>query len=348
MKKHCSKSGFTIVELLVVIVIIGILIGMFLPATRSVREAARRTQCLNNLRQMSLACINYNDAQMHFPSAVIGAESGGQAGVTNGIIALLPFMEYGDLHEQISQPATIDGIDFPAWPDPLDRSYPLWKKKIPIFTCPSVSADSTEFAPIHYGMCIGDRARNLSNPKSLRGMFAGELKATLNDVSDGSSNTILFAEICSVDGASENPYAVSQPESLLENPSFVLELTTDGKAPSYKKGVPLADLGRGAAWSDGRSGIALFNTILPPNSPSAAVGGRRGVDGIYSASGPHPETVNIVRGDGSAGSISLDVNSGVSSAVTLTEAEMESGSSTPYGVWGALGTIAGGEVVDEY
>lgn len=105
--KKEGRKGFTLVELLVVIAIIGILIGMLLPAVQSVREAARRTQCMNNLRQTALASINFESAQMNFPTmGLTGAQFtfGGlqrpELGFENfsWSYQILPFMEANNLH----------------------------------------------------------------------------------------------------------------------------------------------------------------------------------------------------------------------------------------------------------
>ncbi len=125
--KNKQPAGFTLVELLVVIAIIGILIGMLLPAVQSVREAARRTQCLNNLRQLGLAAHNYESARGELPFAVL-IEPGSptrkevvDASVnhqnTGALVAMLPFLEQGNLADQL------DPLAFDVRTDLIDGGY---------------------------------------------------------------------------------------------------------------------------------------------------------------------------------------------------------------------------------
>src|SRR5512142_3179087 len=88
-----STRGFTLIELLVVIAIIGVLIALLLPATQSAREAARRAQCINNLKQIGLALHNYHDRNGQFPPAVIGPSNVPPERQFSWMVALLPYME---------------------------------------------------------------------------------------------------------------------------------------------------------------------------------------------------------------------------------------------------------------
>src|SRR5690349_19077114 len=124
------RKAFTLVELLVVIAIIGVLIALLLPAVQAAREAARRTQCTNNLKQTALALANFEGAKKQFPPGRLGCDSTsgacakacmngtvGQAN-TSGFVALLPYLEDGSLYEQSqlknSRQLWNDG-DYPSW-----------------------------------------------------------------------------------------------------------------------------------------------------------------------------------------------------------------------------------------
>ena len=148
------RKGFTLVELLVVIAIIGILIAMLLPAVQAVREAARRVQCANNLRQIGLATLNYESANMHFPPSSIsrlpndpidllheGPEDRDGSHVTV-LVFLLPFFEQENLNSLVDAALSPTQADEKAWwtirsEGGPPRSYEASQTKVPAFQCPS-------------------------------------------------------------------------------------------------------------------------------------------------------------------------------------------------------------------
>jgi len=226
-KINRNNSGFTLVELLVVIAIIGILIGMLLPAVQAVREAARRTQCLNNQKQIALACLNFESANMHFPTAGAQTQSwwatgeifGQQWGYENlgWAYQILPFIEQNALHDK----RAVDGYE---GGNPL-----LVESTVSAFNCPSrpdrqsIKSNGVVYALGDYAGVVGnwnqpgwvDITFNHDRP-SLPGeaanfwtgiiakgghtdMSAGPTpqkfpRVTFGNISDGSSNTIMFME----------------------------------------------------------------------------------------------------------------------------------------------------------
>ena len=167
MKHSVKRGGFTLVELLVVIAIIGILIGMLLPAVQQVREAARRTQCMNNLRQITLASLNYESAYMAFPKGYDNQKecvtfdlwetllfaSPTDGTITSAIkggplVQILPFIEQNNVRTPFDSWRAADwywnSMGAGTWdnPDPGSINFICERANIPAFVCPSDDADS--------------------------------------------------------------------------------------------------------------------------------------------------------------------------------------------------------------
>ncbi|MEL7499296.1 MAG: DUF1559 domain-containing protein [Planctomycetota bacterium] len=333
MKFNPNRRAFSLVELLVVMAIIAILIAMLLPAVRTTGEATRRTSCMNNLRQLSLAALNYEGAHLKLPSCIGGADLSGDAMMYNGTFSLLPFMERQVLEQQIRDPFVEGEQSFPAMPAPWMKAYPPWQTRIDTLLCPSSNDGSEEFGGQHYGFCVGDRARNLVNPENPRGPFAGSLQVSLNEVTDGTSNTIAFAEI-GRGPIEEYRIGIQGGSQILDFPASTIAFSEDAK---------FSDRRRTDCWADGRTGITQVNTITPPNS-ACWLTEDIGSDGILPASGPHAGVVVVAYLDGSAHAISVDIDCGDTATSALSEDDIKNRVPSPYGVWGALGTINAGDV----
>jgi len=194
-KLSLSRKGFTLVELLVVIAIIGILVGMILPAVQAAREAARRTTCLNNVKQIALACTAYESTNSTYPPPV-GKNFEGL------FVRILPMLEQKPLYDEFRAVLAADK------PMELDR---LATIELDMFQCASAASsdfESTDSAAAgftsHYTGCSGSGLPNTSratngmfSPKIIRpdGTPGNKKGVDLTDVSDGLSNTMAILEV---------------------------------------------------------------------------------------------------------------------------------------------------------
>ncbi|TWU51863.1 DUF1559 family PulG-like putative transporter [Rubripirellula reticaptiva] len=356
LRRVRNQMGFTLVELLVVIAIIGVLVGLLLPSMRFSNEAARRMSCSNNFKQIGFSIHNYHSAFKRLPMAMGGTEANEHR--ISGLVGLVPFIECQSLWEQISNPAVIDSVAYPAMgPAPWVSEYSPWREQMQTLHCPSSPFLSNEFGLTSYTFCIGDSPNDVHTPKSMRGMFGCQITTTFRDVSDGLSNTIAMTEMAVIDDRQVNgQFAISQPISLLDNPSLCRNLVDPERPNYYTDEIKLGSLGRGGRWADGAAGFSLANTLLPPNQPSCAVGGSVAVDGIYSAGSLHQGGCHVLMGDGAVKFITDSIEAGDAALIPIvseptetavdTDASQAKPDPSPYGLWGALGTANNGEDID--
>jgi len=206
------RKAFTLVELLVVIAIIGILIGMLLPAVQQVREAARRTACMNNSRQQMLAILNYESSREFFPPAFNGSDGDFLDPWQNRFgnffgwqTFILPFMELGNFHSDIDLAIGWSQTDVTAGSDGIAIS----TREIPNYRCPSDIIDEghTKYSGGNgemngrssYVMCLGSlsfvqRRDEIPEFRDLWGVGWKDAKTTFSSMNDGSSNVLFLGE----------------------------------------------------------------------------------------------------------------------------------------------------------
>ena len=250
------NRGFTLVELLVVIAIIGIMVGMLLPAVQEAREAARRVQCKNHLKQIGLACHNYHSAFKNLPPSVIvnlNVSSTGNNGAWGVHGRILPYLEQGNLY---------DVVDLSQ---PWDSQQQIHNLQIAVYQCPSDPGSGQvrvpgngrpNLYPTTYGFNFGTwYVYDPQTRKGGDGMFYPNSFKKFRDCLDGLSMTLLAAEVKAWTHYRRNggPSSTTLPQSPEEIVSISIP-STQFKNTGHTE------------WTDGRVHHTGFTTLMSPNT----------------------------------------------------------------------------------
>ncbi|MDR2440485.1 MAG: DUF1559 domain-containing protein [Planctomycetaceae bacterium] len=340
--------GFTLVELLVVIAIIGVLIALLLPAVQAAREAARRMQCTNHMKQIGIACHNHHDTYdflppvcfQKFPNCNISDHAGLNVYTRSGFrIPLMPFMEQAAVFDAISQLASVHtSID--VYREYNGTVLNPWCVKIATLICPSDSvgnANNSLIGSSNYYANRGDLYVQFDFPSNTteaafaaRGPFTRD-GAPFSVITDGTSNTLLLMEVsCGIGNSDQvrSGFVLSGASSQFTrnynmNPNAcynlkrgaTLNVATINLAPNeyIGGGTPPEEPNSlpGLRWHDGRSLFSQCFSILPPNSPRCATNGADiRTYSLISAGSYHPGGANVTLVDGSCRFVSETVDWG--------------------------------------
>jgi prepilin-type N-terminal cleavage/methylation domain-containing protein/prepilin-type processing-associated H-X9-DG protein len=334
-----SRRGFTLIELLVVIAIIAVLISLLLPAVQSAREAARRAQCVNNLKQIGLALHNYENANGTFPAMSFAGVTGQQGGNSpdqgaSFLVRIASNIEGGNLYNSFNWAvACVTGCS------DASANFTTRNSVFASFLCPS-EVGSPHIFGTSYAASYGPQWRwgDGTNPDT--GAFAGAKAIAIADFTDGTSNTVMVLEVVRGDGSNviasrSDAFSVAGfgPGNAGTFPGNAAELKTyQGACEQARRTTPGGQWNNGHVyWSNGRVAVgAVANMGLTPNSksPNCANWNINNVgpagSGLFASRSFHPGGVNSLFGDGS---------------VKFMKDSVSERS------WWALGTRNGGEVL---
>ncbi|WP_068263483.1 DUF1559 domain-containing protein [Rubripirellula obstinata] len=402
MKSRCYRNAFTLLEMLVVTGIIGVLVGLLLPAVQAAREAARRMSCSNNLKQVSLGALQYHAAFDHLPPHGTGTFSNANdPSDTNQfrlsfLVSISPFVGKTPIWNRISEPhlgyppgsgkvgdPILATYPYPSMgPAPSVSEYEPWLVESETYRCPSDPGfGMPAMGRTNYAACLGDAIEGLDNglwrydvSKSRwmpsgkeqmratgRGMFVPRMVTSLDDVTDGTSTTVMLGEI-----ATDLGDADTRTQPSLQNgwtggvlddvqkcrgqvnsnrPQF-WSLNSSVGVSAQLPGSPAA--GRGFRWADAMPLMTGCNTTLRPNA-ELCFGGDETTIGTLTISSRHQGGAHVAMGDGSIKFItdSIDVGFEKGSVVENGKGEYAPGAESPFGVWGAMGTRNQGEMIED-
>ena len=342
--RPASRPGFSLIELLVVISIIAVLIALLLPAVQSAREAARRIQCTNNLKQIALAAHNYHSTEGCLPQGMPFQVDGNNPGDTafgqvwtahSVFVAVLPQLEQQPLFNAINFQMnmwnapnfTVSGVALKGLACPSD--FAAANQRI----IPDQSQQDPGALPMYYTSYGGNAGtwmlwyqQEMPPQRSMNGLFHIRSAVTFADIRDGLSNTIAFSE---------------RAHSLLDDDSALWWHW----------------------WTSGNYGDTLFSTLFPMNSfrkvgPGTGVDDARGAAYISGASSLHPGGANFAFMDGSVKFLKDSINTwpadqatGLPRGLTFDpNGPYKVAKGTSFGVYQKLSTRDGGEIVggDQY
>jgi prepilin-type N-terminal cleavage/methylation domain-containing protein/prepilin-type processing-associated H-X9-DG protein len=318
------RRGFTLIELLVVIAVIAVLVSLLLPAVQQAREAARRAQCKNNLKQIGLALHNYLDAASSLPPTVCIRP--GDFGQWSAQARLLPYLDQANLQNL---------IDFSI---PYNVQPKVAKVRVPPYLCPSEVNDRPSLRddldqyPLNYAANQGtwlvfDPVGGLQS----QGAFLPNRQMRAADFLDGLSNTLGFAE---VKAFQPNVKEGGTPSAIPPNDPAAIA--------AFAAGSEFDPIDSHTEWVEGRVHQTGFTTTFPPNTRIAFTTGGTTYDIDYTSA---EEDLGVTT---FASIVSRSYHSGMVNALLMDGSVRSISSNINGSVWRGLGTRAGGEVVGEF